>query len=229
MTIPQTVNHSCEFARAVVFVQQSLFREGLASILERAGVRVTAITSSLTDAYTRAQSAPGTVLLAQMNEGLSEFLRELPQHARNRPDLDVLLLSRSLTSAEIATCLAAGIRGLISEDANGDQLVTAITTLQGGRVHVNLEPAEPVPDPAVRALTEREWHVLELIARGQTNRQIAGSLFVSLRTVESTRARIKRKSGCTTRSELVAFYRDNQRIAPVCTLHAMPAGTRLHE
>jgi DNA-binding NarL/FixJ family response regulator len=54
-------------------------------------------------------------------------------------------------------------------------------------------------------LTEREREVLSLLARGQTNREVARSLGISIRTAELHRARIARKLGRTKRSELVEW------------------------
>ena len=56
-----------------------------------------------------------------------------------------------------------------------------------------------------RELTAREIEVLRLIARGHTNREIAERLFLSVRTVESHRARIQRKLGRSRRSDLVDY------------------------
>lgn len=57
----------------------------------------------------------------------------------------------------------------------------------------------------VDRLSEREIEVLRLIALGHTNREIATQLFLSVRTVESHRARIQRKLEISSRSELVQY------------------------
>ena len=51
--------------------------------------------------------------------------------------------------------------------------------------------------------------MLKLIALGHTNSEIAGSLFLSVRTVESHRAHVQQKIGLVTRAELVAYARDH--------------------
>jgi two-component system response regulator NreC len=70
--------------------------------------------------------------------------------------------------------------------------------------------------PAVDDLTDREREVLGLLALGHTNREIAEQLVLSVRTVESHRARIQRKLAITSRAELVkhAVDRDLLKFAP---------------
>jgi two-component system, NarL family, response regulator NreC len=58
-------------------------------------------------------------------------------------------------------------------------------------------------------LTERELSVLRLLAAGHTNREIAGRLFLSVRTVEFHRANIRRKLGASSRAELTRHVREN--------------------
>jgi two-component system, NarL family, response regulator NreC len=62
-------------------------------------------------------------------------------------------------------------------------------------------------------LTEREAEVLRLVAMGHTNAEISQKLYLSVRTVESHRSNIQRKTGRTTRAELVAYARDQGLLA----------------
>jgi two-component system response regulator NreC len=58
-------------------------------------------------------------------------------------------------------------------------------------------------------LSAREVEVLRLIAQGHTNNEIAGQLYLSVRTIESHRAHIQRKTGRMTRADLVAYAQEN--------------------
>jgi two-component system response regulator NreC len=73
-------------------------------------------------------------------------------------------------------------------------------------VRLATEGAGPIEAPA--ALSARETEVLGMIADGYTNAEIADRLSLSIRTVESHRAHIHRKTGRTTRAELVALARE---------------------
>jgi two-component system response regulator NreC len=68
--------------------------------------------------------------------------------------------------------------------------------------------AQPAEDGRPDNLSPRETEVLELIALGHTNTEIAAALFLSVRTVESHRAHIQQKIGLTTRAELVGYARE---------------------
>ena len=61
-------------------------------------------------------------------------------------------------------------------------------------------------------LTERELEVLRLIALGHTNREMAGQLYLSARTVETHRSHIQQKLGVSSRAELVRYALDNDLI-----------------
>ncbi len=68
-----------------------------------------------------------------------------------------------------------------------------------------LATAPPAPGGPPDDLTEREAEILRLIALGHTNAEIAGQLYLSVRTVESHRAHIQQKLRRTTRAELVRY------------------------
>ena len=69
-------------------------------------------------------------------------------------------------------------------------------------------PSRPTPSGPPDDLTEREVEVLRLIALGHTNNEIAGQLYLSVRTVESHRAHIQQKLRLSTRAELVRYALD---------------------
>jgi two-component system, NarL family, response regulator NreC len=100
----------------------------------------------------------------------------------------------------------------VVKDAAGDELVQAVQlALEGGTyLHPQLGAriAAQEPEQADDDLTEREREVLRLIALGHTNGEIAGQLFLSVRTVESHRAHIQSKLGLSTRAELVRYALD---------------------
>jgi two-component system response regulator NreC len=80
----------------------------------------------------------------------------------------------------------------------------------GARLAANVAAAKQ----AVPELTERETEVLRLIARGHTNREMAERLFLSVRTVESHRARIQHKLGRSKRSDLVDYVLERGLVEP---------------
>jgi two-component system response regulator NreC len=100
------------------------------------------------------------------------------------------------------------VLGYILKEAADAELVKAVRMAAGGETYLQPElgarlAAEPpgLPDD----LSERELEVLRLIALGHTNTEIAGELYLSVRTVESHRAHIQQKLRLTKRSELVRY------------------------
>jgi two-component system, NarL family, response regulator NreC len=81
------------------------------------------------------------------------------------------------------------------------------------KLGAQLAAAPPEPAGPPDGLTEREVEILRLIALGHTNSEIAGQLFLSVRTVESHRAHIQQKVRLTTRAELVRYALEHGLVA----------------
>lgn len=112
--------------------------------------------------------------------------------------------------------LGLGASAFVVKSAPGSELIEAIRMAGAGRTYlspgVRASPAvgsgrQGSRAPAGLELSRRELEVLKLIARGHTNAEVATQLYLSVRTVESHRARIQRKLGRTGRAELVAHAR----------------------
>jgi DNA-binding NarL/FixJ family response regulator len=118
--------------------------------------------------------------------------------------------------------LRAGASGFLLKDVPPEQLAAGIRVVAGGDAllapsitkrliseFANARPVEaPQPPASFDDLTAREVDVLRLIALGHTNTEIAAQLFLSVRTVESHRARIGQKLRLSTRAELVRYALD---------------------
>ena len=122
------------------------------------------------------------------------------------------------TEAEIAReALGAGAIGYVLKEGAETELVDAIRLAAVGRTYLAPELGARLAagegqgrrDPRPDGLSARELEVLELIAVGHTNGEIASRLYLSVRTVESHRARIQRKTGCGSRAQLVAYAREH--------------------
>jgi two-component system response regulator NreC len=102
----------------------------------------------------------------------------------------------------------------VLKEAADTELVEAVRRAAEDQMYVNpglgarLAREQAVPPELQTALSPREAEVLGLIAGGHTNAEIAQRLFLSVRTIESHRANIQRKTGRATRAELVALARE---------------------
>jgi DNA-binding NarL/FixJ family response regulator len=136
------------------------------------------------------------------------------------PELVVLFLTMHEDESLLHEALRAGASGYVIKRAEEAEIIRAIHAVSRGDIYVH--PAmtrallhKPVATehrrgmPAI-ALTRRELDVLRLLAKGNTNRQIAGLLGLSMRTVENHRANLMGKLGLVSRVELVNFAEENK-------------------
>lgn len=135
------------------------------------------------------------------------------QLTATQPQIRVLILTLHEGVSMLREALAAGAAGYIIKRAVDTELVGAIHTVMRGEMYVypsmtqalvkDLAPNVGAHKPPTTLLTPREIEVLRLLARGQTNRQIAKLLSLSIRTVDTHRANLMNKLGVNDRAELV--------------------------
>ena len=154
------------------------------------------------------------VLVLDLNMGGESSLDTIPQLRAEVPETQVVVLTMQEDPAFARAALRAGAIGYVLKDAADSELMDAVTLAAEGRTYLSpelgarLAAQPPESDARPDKLSPREVEVLRLIALGHTNVEIASSLFLSVRTVESHRAHIQQKVGLTTRAELVRYARD---------------------
>lgn len=127
------------------------------------------------------------------------------------PQTRVLVLSMHDETIYAERLLAEGAAGYIMKQAATDQLVNALrvvlrgeTYLSGPMQHRLTQRSERSEEPRSR-LSARELQVINLIGQGVGSRDIANNLSLSVKTIESHRAAIKRKLGLSTNAQLVQY------------------------
>jgi DNA-binding NarL/FixJ family response regulator len=128
------------------------------------------------------------------------------------PRARVLALSMHKDSVYVREILRAGARGYLLKDAVDEDLIAAVRAVARGEGYLSPGVADAVltdyrqhvSDP-IDLLTSREREVLQLIAEGKTNKEIATSLNLSVYTVDAQRARIMEKLNLHSTGELVRF------------------------
>jgi two-component system response regulator NreC len=155
------------------------------------------------------------VLVLDLNMAGESSLDVIPRLRADAPETQIVVLTMQDDPAFVRTALRAGALGYVLKDAADAELLTAVTLAAAGGTYLNpelgarLASAPPEGDHRPDNLSPREVEVLQLIALGHTNGEIAAALFLSVRTVESHRAHIQQKVNLTTRAELVAYVRDH--------------------
>jgi DNA-binding NarL/FixJ family response regulator len=127
------------------------------------------------------------------------------QILKQRPEARVLILSMHLNEEFVKQALEAGATGYVLKDAPVNELVSALKSVADGQTHLSPPISRIVIDDYIRrtrqetvrtrydALTAREREILQLIAEGKTNKDIARLLNVSVNTIETHRAHVMEK------------------------------------
>jgi DNA-binding NarL/FixJ family response regulator len=124
------------------------------------------------------------------------------------PDVHVLVLTTYDSSADILRAIEAGATGYLLKDAPREELFRAVRAAAQGKPLLAPEVAahlmERVRWPSEETLSGRELEVLELVAQGKSNRDIAAELWISEATVKSHLLHVYDKLGATDRASAVA-------------------------
>jgi DNA-binding NarL/FixJ family response regulator len=193
--------------RILLVDDHPLVRDGLRARLEAVpGLEVVAEAGSASEALQAARMhAPALVLMDINMRGGSGIEATGAFHAQF-PDMAVLILSMHDKQEYVSQAMAAGARGYVLKDAPGKDIVVAIETVMSGGIYYSAALARQlVRAPSQEELTTREQQVLGHIANGESNKQIARELDLSVRTVETHRLNIKRKLGIEGQAELIKF------------------------
>lgn len=136
--------------------------------------------------------------------------------ARLAPDVRVLALSGHSEGTFVKGMLEAGAKGYLLKDAATTELLTAIITISKGRIYVSpsvantlvgdyLQRVKGEIGPDLKILSAREREVLQLVSEGKSSSQIATTLHLSDRTIETHRRRIMNKLGMRSIAELTKY------------------------
>jgi two-component system response regulator NreC len=191
----------------VIADDHAVVRQGLRLLLEtETDLDVIGEAGDLEETARLAGELRPDILLLDLHMGRELSLAALPQLRATAPATAVVILTMQDDPAFARQALAAGAVGYVLKETSRAELARAIRTVAKGGTY--LDPAVGVGAISGRgpaALTDRETEVLRLLALGHTNAEIAGLLFLSVRTVETHRANLQRKLSISRRPELVRY------------------------
>lgn len=132
---------------------------------------------------------------------------------RELPATKVLILSMHDDQGYLRQVLRAGASGYLLKRAADTELLAGIRAAARGEVVLDPvlakslveEVVPPPPDAAAASLSDREGHVLKLLAYGHTNQQVADRLCIGVKSVETYKARLMAKLGLRGRADLVRY------------------------
>ncbi len=196
----------------VIADDHRVVRSGLRMVLDREeDFEVVAEAGGVADARRYVRAHRPDVVILDLNMPGEPSLPAIPLLLEDSPPTRVVVLTMQEDPAFAREALQAGASAYVLKEAADDELVQAVRVAASGGTfltpqlgaRIAAEPPEPSGPPD--DLSEREVEILRLIALGHTNAEIAGQLFLSVRTVESHRAHIQHKIRLTTRAELVHY------------------------
>jgi DNA-binding NarL/FixJ family response regulator len=205
--------------RVLIADDHPVFRDGLATLLEpNPEIEVVARAADGVEAVALAdRHRPDVIVMdIQMPElnGIEATRQVLAAH----PGIGILVFTMGEDDATLLSAMRAGARGYLVKGASQDEVTRAITSVQAGGVVFGASLASRIgdllaPTPARQAsefpmLTEREREILDLIAAGKNNGQIAGELFLAPKTVRNNVSAILSKLQATDRAEVIIRARE---------------------
>lgn len=195
----------------------TILRQGLRSILEQqAGIEVIAEAENGREAVRIAEQMKPDVVVMDFSMPDLNGLEATRQIKQRIPQTKVLILTRHANQEYIKSILRAGASGYLVKKSAAEELVIAIQSVQRGDLYLDpsisitsieeyLKPAEGETKPLEIKLTPRQREVLQLIAEGHPNREIASRLHISVKTVENHRANIMQKLNLHSTADLTQY------------------------
>jgi DNA-binding NarL/FixJ family response regulator len=184
-----------------------LMREGIAAIIgNEADMRLVADYATGSDAIQGYRTHLPDVVLMDLRLPDISGINAMMAIRAEFPDARVIMLTTFEGDAEIHRALEAGARGYMLKSMPRKQLVETIRKVHGGKKHIPHEVAAQLAEYIDNeALSAREVEVLQKVAGGNRNSDIAALLFISEETVKSHVRHIIEKLGAHDRTEAVAI------------------------
>ena len=200
--------------RVFIVAASPLIRAGLQSMLADSRVDIVGSASDLESISGQFVDAEPDVVLVEVSEDTQEESLNTIEHAEIAREYPVVVLSEQIKSSSLSDALRAGVRAVLPRDVTPEQLLATLEAAVAGLVVVHpselnavlpaaVSSSAPV-DELLEPLTRREREVLQMLASGLANKEIAARLAISDHTVKFHVASILGKLGASTRTEAVS-------------------------
>jgi len=207
--------------KVLVVDDHTLFRRGIAAVLSsEASLKVVGEAADGLEAIEKAKKIAPDVILMDLNMPRCSGLEAIQALQAEMPQVNVLVLTVSEEEADLFAAVKFGATGYLLKDTEPEELVHAIFHIAQGGVIVSplmatklltefqylTAGAERGPAGEASAdLSPREGEVLQLVAQGATNKEIADSLFITENTVKTHLKSIMEKLHLANRSQAAAY------------------------
>lgn len=200
--------------RLILAEPQALVRTALARLIEQnARVEILGEAADGQQLLEQVGRLHPDVVVTEVNLGSMNGLEVLSQIRRHYPEVSVLLLSAQTDGPCVRSALKLGAAGFLSKNAGLAELQLALGAVERSQVYLSPEIAHLALERRAGVtrvednvtLTPRQRQVLQLIARGKSTKEIAALMGVSIKTVETHRARMMQALGLFGTNALMRF------------------------
>ena len=186
--------------RVLLADDHQIVRQGVRGLLEAAGHEVIGEASDGREALKLARMLNPDIAVLDLSMPLLNGLDAAREMRRQAPDIRTILLTMYTDKGYVLQALRAGTRGYVLKTQAAEDLITAIREILRGETYLSPGVAASVVDAvlentseAADPLTPRERQILQLVAEGNTTKEIARLLNISFKTAESHRNHIMEK------------------------------------
>lgn len=186
--------------RIILGDDHAMFSEGVQSLLDRDEFEIMGTVENGQDLIRLARKVEPDVVIADLAMPVMNGLTAAREIRRHVPKARTILLTMFDDDTYVLEALKAGVRGYVLKVQAGEELISAIRSVMRGSVYLSPSISQTVVDAYLNKtdmpydpLTDREQQVLQLVAEGNTTKEVARALGVSVKTAESHRTRIMQK------------------------------------
>ena len=207
--------------KILVVDDHTLFRRGINTVLaNKEGIEVVGEAADGLEAIEKAREISPDVVLMDLNMPRCSGLEAIQALQAEMPQINVLVLTISETEADLFAAMKFGARGYLLKKTEPEELIHAIQHIAQGGVIVSPMMATKLldefkdltagvkretPEKVDANLSPREGEVLQLVAQGATNKEIAEALFISENTVKTHLRSIMETLHLANRSQAAAY------------------------
>lgn len=210
--------------RVLLADDHSIVRDGLRRIIEDSGeMEVVAEAADGRDALRQVAEARPDVAVIDISMPGLDGLEVVTRLQTEAPELPVLILTMHEEAQYVVRAIEAGAMGYLTKQSAPEQLVAAIRRIYHGQRYITEEATEALALRVARGaagqtpldtLSMRELQVLRRLAMGHTSREIATAYSISIKTVDTYRARLLKKLNLRNSAELIRFALQSNLLEP---------------
>ncbi len=215
--------------KILVVDDHTMLRDAITTMLNQIeGINVVGGLSSGEEAVNSFKSFAPDIILMDIIMGTGMTGLEATRWIKEQdPAMKVIIISSEIKKEFVSTGIKCGIDGYLPKDTDKATLIEAIRTVSQGQKFFNKAITNLIFEDFYKSekegpkrgrkvmldLTKREHEVLELVATGKSNQEVADDLFISIKTVETHKTNILEKLGLKNTAELVRYAIKNNIIS----------------